>query len=215
MSVDSMNKQHGDPDTVELEADSVEETTTRGVLWSPIFVMEVSFEKMMERLNSGESKTIFRNSSCIVLIGLTTSARKAWQVEEETTKDTSIVLIRQEQSCTSELFQVIQDAVSLILLLDKTHKDPESTDFGAPRHAQHMHKAWKKFQITVCWVGIKIDLKKELKFFQTRSNAIILHETLPVFCIPKVVRMETGEVIFERFLRHLGYVQRFHSNITG
>ena len=33
---------------------------------------------MMERLNSGESKTIFRNMSCIVIIGLTKSGRKAW-----------------------------------------------------------------------------------------------------------------------------------------
>ena len=72
--------------------------------------------KTMERLNSGESKTIFRNISCIVIIGLTTNGRKAWEEEEETRKDTSIVLIRQEQSCTSELFKVIQDAVSLILL---------------------------------------------------------------------------------------------------
>ena len=78
--------------------------------------MEVYTEKMMERLNSGESKTIFRNISCIVIIGLTTSGRKAWQEDEETRKDTSIVLIHQEQSCTSELFKVIQDAVSLILL---------------------------------------------------------------------------------------------------
>ena len=70
----------------------------------------------MERLNSGESKTIFRLFSCIVIIGLTTSGRKAWQEEEETRKDTSIVLIRQKQSCTSELFKAIQDAVSLILL---------------------------------------------------------------------------------------------------
>ena len=36
--------------------------------------------------------------------------------KEEARKDTSIVLIHQEQSCTSELFKVIQDAVSLILL---------------------------------------------------------------------------------------------------
>ena len=41
-------------------------------------------------------------------------------------------------------------------------------------------------------------LKKGLKFYQTRSNAIILHETLPACCIPKVVRMETGEVIYEK-----------------
>ena len=84
--------------------------------WFIFFVMEVYLEKMMERLNSGESKTIFRNISCIVIIGLTTSGRKAWQEEEETRKDTSIVLIHQEQSCTSELFKAIQDAVSLILL---------------------------------------------------------------------------------------------------
>ena len=72
-------------------------------------------EKMMERLNSGESKTIFRNISCIVITVLTKSGRKAWQEEEEETrKDFSIVLIHQEQSCSSDLFKVIQDAVSLI-----------------------------------------------------------------------------------------------------
>ena len=35
-------------------------------------------------------------------------------------------------------------------------------------------------------------------FYQTRSNAIFLHETLPAYCIPKVVRMETGEVKDEK-----------------
>ena len=78
--------------------------------------MEVYLEKMMEQLNSGESETIFRHISCIVIIGLATSGRKTWKKEEETRKDTGIVLIHQEQSCTSELFKVIQDAVSLILL---------------------------------------------------------------------------------------------------
>ena len=48
------------------------------------------------------------------------------------------------------------------------------------------------------WVDINLALKKGLKFYQTRSNAIILHETLPAYCIPKVVRMETGEVIYEK-----------------
>ena len=61
-----------------------------------------------------------------------------------------------------------------------------------------MHKAWKKHQNTVYWVDINLALKKGLKFYQTRSNAIILHETLPAYCIPKVVRMESGEVIFEK-----------------
>ena len=61
-----------------------------------------------------------------------------------------------------------------------------------------MHKAWRKHQNTVYWVEINLALKKGLKFYQTRSNAIILHETLPAYCIPKVVRMETGEVIYEK-----------------
>ena len=61
-----------------------------------------------------------------------------------------------------------------------------------------MHKAWKKHQNTVYWVDINLAQKKGLKFYQTLSNAIVLYETLPAYCIPKVVRMETGEVIYEK-----------------
>ena len=61
-----------------------------------------------------------------------------------------------------------------------------------------MHKAWKKHQNTEYWVDINLALRKGLKFCQTRSNVIILHETLPAYCIPKVVRKETGEVIYEK-----------------
>ena len=82
--------------------------------------------------------------------------------------------------------------------MDKNHKDPETIDLNAPRHAQHMHKAWKKHQNTVHWVDIKLVQKKGFKFYQTRPNAVILHETLPAYCIPKVVRMETGEVKNEK-----------------
>ena len=82
--------------------------------------------------------------------------------------------------------------------MDKEHKDPDTIDLGAPRPAQHMHKAWKKHQNMVYWVDIKLAQKKGLKFYQTRSNAIILHETLPAYCTPKVVWMETGEIIYEK-----------------
>ena len=82
--------------------------------------------------------------------------------------------------------------------MDKNHEDPDTIDLNAPRHAQYMHKAWKKHQNTVYWVDINLAQRKGLKFYQTRSNAIILHETLPAYCIPKVVRMETGEVIYEK-----------------
>ena len=82
--------------------------------------------------------------------------------------------------------------------MDKEHKDPDTIDLEAPRLAQYMHKAWKKHQNTVYRVDLNLALKKGLKFYQTRSNAIILHETLPAYCIPKVFRMETGEVMYEK-----------------
>ena len=37
-----------------------------------------------------------------------------------------------------------------------------------------------------------------LTFYQTRSNAIIFQETLPAYCIPKVGRLKTGEVFYEK-----------------
>ena len=59
----------------------------------------------MEQFNSADLNRIFRNISCIALIGLTASGRHAWQEEEEETrKDTSIVLILQEQL----VFQALQ-----------------------------------------------------------------------------------------------------------
>ena len=82
--------------------------------------------------------------------------------------------------------------------MDKNHKDPDTIDLSVPRHAQYMHEAWKRHQDALYWVDINLAIKKGLTFYQTRSNAIILQDTLPACCIPKVVRMETGEVIYEK-----------------
>ena len=82
--------------------------------------------------------------------------------------------------------------------MDTNHKDPDVIDLSVPRHAQYLHKAWKRHQDAVYWVDINLAVEKGMKFYQTRSSAIILHETLPAYCIPKVVRMETGEVIYEK-----------------
>ena len=43
-----------------------------------------------------------------------------------------------------------------------------------------------------------LQIQKGLTFYQTRSNAIILQGTLPAYCIPKVVRLKTGEVLHEK-----------------
>ena len=81
---------------------------------------------------------------------------------------------------------------------DKGHQDPATIDFNKPRRAQYMHSAWKKHQDAVFWVNINLAIRKGLTFYQTRSNAIILQGTLPAYCIQKVVRLKTGEVLYEK-----------------
>ena len=80
--------------------------------------------------------------------------------------------------------------------MNKEHKDPDAIDLEAPRLAWYKQETWKKHQNTVYCVDIKLAQKKGLKFYQTRSNAIILYDTLPAYCIPKAIRMETGEIIY-------------------
>ena len=80
--------------------------------------------------------------------------------------------------------------------MDNNHKDLDTIDLSVPRHAQYMHKAWKRHQDAVYWVNINLSMRKGLKF---RSNAIILQEnTSTAYCIPKVVRIETGDVMYEK-----------------
>ena len=80
----------------------------------------------------------------------------------------------------------------------KEHRDPNKIDLEAPRLAWYHQKKWKKHQNTVYWVEIQLAQKKGFEFFQTRSNAIILYDTLPAYCIPKAIMMETGEIIYEK-----------------
>ena len=81
---------------------------------------------------------------------------------------------------------------------DKNHKDLEYIDFSVPRRAKYVHSAWKKHQDAVFWVDIYLAIKEGLTFYQTRSNAIILQVTLPAYCFPKVERLKTGEVLYEK-----------------
>ena len=68
-------------------------------------------------------------------------------------------------------------------LMDKSLKDLDVIDLSEPRHAQYLQKAWKRHQNAVYWVDVNLPTKKGLTFYQTRSNAIILQETLPAYCI--------------------------------
>ena len=85
------------------------------------------------------------------------------------------------------------------LLIDPRVKGHSANiDFNEPRRAQYLHIAWKKHQDVVFWVDINLAIQKGLTFYQTRSNAIILQGTLLAYCIPKVVRLKTGEVLYEK-----------------
>ena len=81
---------------------------------------------------------------------------------------------------------------------DTDHKDPEHIDFSVPCRARYVHSAWKRHQDAVFLVDIDLAIREGLTFYQTRSNAIILQGTLPAYCIPKVERLKTGEVMYER-----------------
>ena len=99
--------------------------------------------------------------------------------------------------------------------MDKNHKDPDTIDLTAPRHAQYMHKAWNRHQNAVYWVDINLALKKGLKFYQTRSNAIILHETLQLIVFRKLFRWKLEKSYTRKYIRHLGLLQRSPCNMNG
>ena len=82
--------------------------------------------------------------------------------------------------------------------MDKEQKDPYKLDLTKPRLASYKQKKRRRHQDTVYWVDIQLAQRKGLKFYQTRCNAIILCDTLPAYCISKVVVMESGEIIYEK-----------------
>ena len=60
--------------------------------------------------------------------------------------------------------------------MDKERKDPDAINLDAPRLDWYKQKMWKKHRNTVYWVDIRLAQKKGFKFYQTRSNAIILYD---------------------------------------
>ena len=81
--------------------------------------------------------------------------------------------------------------------MNKNHKDPQELDLTKPRLASY-EKKWKGHQDTVYWIDIQLAQRKALKFYQTRSNAIILYDTLPAYCISKVIVMKSEEIMYEK-----------------
>ena len=81
--------------------------------------------------------------------------------------------------------------------MHKNHQDPKELDMTKPGLASHKQK-WKKHQDTVYWVDIQLAQRKGLKFYQTRSNAVILCDTLPAYCVSKAIVMKSEEIIDQK-----------------
>ena len=82
---------------------------------------------------------------------------------------------------------------------DENHQDPENIDYSVPRRARYVQNTWKRHQDTVFWIDIDRGIIKEgLKFYQTRSNAIILQDVLPPSCIVRAERLKGGEPLYKR-----------------
>ena len=81
--------------------------------------------------------------------------------------------------------------------MNKEHRDPNKIDL----EARVLHAACIKHGRNIktrCIGSISNFLKKKgLKFDQTGSNVIILDNTLPACCIPKAIKMETGDGVAE------------------
>ena len=70
--------------------------------------------------------------------------------------------------------------------MHKNHQNPKELALTKPRRASYKQK-WQVHQDTVYWVDKQLAQREGLKFYQTRSNAVILCDTLPAFCISKTI----------------------------
>ena len=79
------------------------------------------------------------------------------------------------------------------------HRDPNNIYLGSTASCMvQAEKVEEKHQNTVYWVDVQLTQQKGFKFYQTRSNAIILYDTLPASCVPKAIMIETEEIIYEK-----------------
>ena len=77
------------------------------------------------------------------------------------------------------------------------HHREKDYDVTKPKIAVHKHN-WKIHLNTVYLRSLRVAQSKGFQFYQTRSNAIILYNTLPAMCIEKVVVEKPGEELYSK-----------------
>ena len=82
---------------------------------------------------------------------------------------------------------------------DAHEQEEPSEDYSRPRKVHH-HSRWGNDQNTVYCVELSRAQDLRLQFGQTKSNAIIVHQSVPYRCIDRVVGDNGGRIIFQRIL---------------
>ena len=72
-----------------------------------------------------------------------------------------------------------------------------NNDLSKPRKVRYYSK-WKPHQDAVYWIHLARAQEKGLQFWQTRSHAIVVHDSVPADCIEKVVSMQGDETLYHR-----------------
>ena len=62
----------------------------------------------------------------------------------------------------------------------------------------HYHSNWKHDKDTVYWVKLSRAQDQGLQFWQTISNAIIVHDPVPADCIYRVITQYRDRILFDR-----------------
>ena len=75
--------------------------------------------------------------------------------------------------------------------------DEEYQDLTRPRGVQYKCK-WILHQAAIYWINLRKVQYKGLKFWQTRSHAIILYDSVPADCTEKEVNTKTDVILCQR-----------------
>ena len=70
-------------------------------------------------------------------------------------------------------------------------------DLTKPRSMPYKN-TWKRFQNTVFWCNLELAQERGLQFYQTRSHAVVLYNTLLAACIEKAVCMKTTDELYQK-----------------
>ena len=80
---------------------------------------------------------------------------------------------------------------------EKSSEEAPSDDFTIPRKV-HYHRSWKHDQDAVHWVKLSRAQDQGLRFWQTKSSAIIVRNPLLTDCICGAISQSGDRTLFER-----------------